>query len=173
MKNLPYILIAAALVLPSCQPERSAGTSGQQGNSAAAKPFTSILDVKAVVGKTPEQVEAQLGRPDNSNGESFTDGPCRHYKCKEYTYQNGKIEIDYINGKADWITLPDVSAQHIAFTPEAIRTLGLPPAEPTKNAPGQISWAFQAGIREIEVGRGAGDEVGMIYIEAIHSVSDN
>ncbi|NEZ64615.1 hypothetical protein D0962_17780 [Leptolyngbyaceae cyanobacterium CCMR0082] len=59
------------------------------------------LDVDQVAEKTPEEVVSILGEPSSQETVTPSNTPC---PCDKFIYRGGKVEIVYINGKADWIT---------------------------------------------------------------------
>jgi len=68
-----------------------------------------IVDMKSIVGGTPSEVAKSLGKADSIS--TVKQG-------KKHVYQAGKFEIIFINGKADWITVNNLS--NIKFRRHAI-----------------------------------------------------
>ena len=58
--------------------------------------------VADIAGKSPEEVERVLGKPMFSSSVSPSFAPC---PCEQKNYQQGLIEIIYIHGRSDWITV--------------------------------------------------------------------
>jgi hypothetical protein len=65
--------------------------------------------------KTPATIKTILGSPVET-GLWKTTVPTRvPCPCQKMTYKNG-IEITYIKGRADWITLPNAQMEQVDFT---------------------------------------------------------
>ena len=60
------------------------------------------FQVAEIAGKSPEEVEKVLGKPMFSSSVSPSLAPC---PCEQKNYKYGLVEIIYIRGKADWITI--------------------------------------------------------------------
>ncbi|MYM34621.1 hypothetical protein GTP38_09745 [Duganella sp. FT94W] len=79
-------------------------------------------------------------------------------KCKSgkygisCVYSKDKIEIVFINGRADWITVNDL--EHIPYDDAALLKLGLPKAQPTFKSAQVIRWSKMKGFREISIFKG-------------------
>jgi hypothetical protein len=69
---------------------------------AVTEPTEPLVNVAEIADKTPAEIEQVLGKPTQSAtvNPSRTDCP-----CQELTYRSGLVEIIYMNGKADWITI--------------------------------------------------------------------
>ena len=78
------------------------------------------FDVPAIAGKTSAQVEIVLGVPEEGDPEG------QHPRL---WYLNGDVEVVFVDGKAEWITLYDM--MDIPFGRSALRALRLPDREPT------------------------------------------
>lgn len=60
------------------------------------------FQVAEIAGKSPEEVEKVLGKPMFSSSVTPSLAPC---PCEQKNYKYGLVEIIYIRGKADWITI--------------------------------------------------------------------
>ena len=60
------------------------------------------MTVADIAGKTPEEVTQILGSPTSTEIVVPSRTPC---PCTKNDYQNSMIEIVFIEGKADWITI--------------------------------------------------------------------
>jgi hypothetical protein len=60
------------------------------------------FQVAEIAGKSPEEVEKVLGKPIFSSPVSPSLAPC---PCEQKNYKYGLVEIIYIRGKSDWITI--------------------------------------------------------------------
>lgn len=120
----------------------------EQASVLATAPTQVLYSIQSLAGKTPKQVQALYGKPDIAKGEVVKDGPCKSKICRSYAYKKGALEIVYINGKADWITVNDVAGQSLSA--EAIQLLGLPATEPSFSNPGNvIRWGSVGGLHEV------------------------
>ncbi len=88
-----------------------------------------VVDIPKVAGKEPAAVEKILGKP--------TEGEKTKYG-KSLVYQKGKVEIVYIKGKADWITVNDLKGE--TFDETSTKALGIEAAKPTFKGPTVIRW---------------------------------
>jgi hypothetical protein len=104
-----------------------------------------VLDVPAIAGKSQEEVAAILGSP--SARETTQHGG---KSLPMILYRNGDVEIVYVNGKADWITL----YTRLPMQQSSLKRLNLPVGEPT--------WARQSVVMRWENNRIAG--VRAVYI---------
>lgn len=66
----------------------------------ASKRYVFVVDT--IAGKSEKEIEVFLGKPNKKEEVSPSGLPC---SCNKYTYIYGLIEIVYINGKSDWITI--------------------------------------------------------------------
>ncbi len=99
-----------------------------------------VVDIPKIAGKEPAAVEKILGK---STGEEKTK------QGKKLTYQKGKVEIVYINGKADWITVNDL--KEIPFDDSAPNALGLEVGKPTFKGPAVIRWEPAGKFKSVAV----------------------
>lgn len=58
--------------------------------------------VSDIAGKTRAEVEQVLGKPSSSQKVAINRQGC---PCEKLTYKYGQVEIVYIKGKSDWITI--------------------------------------------------------------------
>lgn len=89
----------------------------------------SLLDVPAIAGKRPDEVESVLG-PANSKEET-KQGP-------KHCYRDGAVEVVFIGGKADWITVNPASP--LPFAKESLARLGIPASDPSFGNENVIRW---------------------------------
>jgi hypothetical protein len=101
-------LLAASVVLASAEP---------------------IINIELIAGKTPADVAKILGKPSQQSKTKY--GP-------KAVYKNGKIEVVFIDGKADWITVYEMEG--ISFDAKAIEVLGLKAEPPTSQNAYGIHW---------------------------------
>jgi hypothetical protein len=99
-----------------------------------------VVDIPEIAGKEPAAVEKLLGKP--------TEGDKTKYG-KTLVYQKGKVEIVYIKGKADWITVNDL--KDVAFDETATKALGLKASKPTFKGPTVIRWEPAGKLTSVAV----------------------
>src|SRR3546814_15471067 len=80
----------------------------------------SLADVVAIAGKDPAAVGKRLGEPQSCEAGEFSQ------RCQ---YNGVGVEITYINGKADWITVP-MRGQELPLAATTLAVLGLPQRAP-------------------------------------------
>ena len=88
-----------------------------------------ILDIRTIAGKAAADVSKVLGKPTGQEKTKY--GP-------KSIYKDGKIEVVFINGKADWITVSGMS--NVPFDANAIEALGLPPETPDLRNAIVVAW---------------------------------
>jgi hypothetical protein len=126
MKNQNIRLVFATLPLALC---------------AAAQ--ASAVDIPKIAGQSMTQVAEQLkAKPTCAKNKRGT-------KCD---YNDGRIEVVYINGKADWITVN--SLEQIPFTETAIARLGFAQRAPSFRSPMVMRWNGLPGVVEVSVFKG-------------------
>ena len=82
--------------------------------------------------------------------------------CK---FKNGRIEIEFISGKADWISL-DLQDTDVNFDYRALTHLGLVPVPPFVHNPFVMHWQGHHGLEVITV-YSRGEYVALIQVRAI------
>lgn len=113
-----------------------------------------IIEATRVAGSSQEQVAKLLGTPGSCNKTKY--GP----KCD---YKNGQIEIVFIKGRADWITINGL--EKLPFNEDALRALGLAASAPSVVMPIVKRWSNVQGLMEISLFRG-GTGSDYAYIKA-------
>ena len=110
--------------------------------SAVAAQAT-VVDVSRLAGKTQAQVGSEL----NSTSK------CKSSKYgTSCVYRAGKIEVVFIGGKADWITVNDLEI--IPYDDTALSKIGLHEAKPSFKSKNVIRWTNTNGFREISIFKG-------------------
>lgn len=107
------------------------------GSAIAAEPVVKILDI---AGKSKSTVASVLGK-----AKSCTSGKYGE-KC---IYEKGQIEIVFIKGKADWITVE--ALDHISFDSSSLTALGLNGTEPTFKNANTMRWDGINGLLEVSI----------------------
>jgi len=99
-----------------------------------------VVDVSKLAGKSKDEVADYLGSP----------GRCKFHRWGEICrYRKDKLEILYISGKADWITIEEL--KDIAFEAEALRSLGLRVKEPDVRDDKSMLWNDLDGLKEVTI----------------------
>ncbi len=104
-----------------------------------------ILDIPAIAAKSIPEVVAALGEPD-SRGSIRSDGR----DLPQLVFLDGDLEIAFVNGRADWITL----YRAISMRKESLRLLNLPVRDPSfQRRSFAIDWRNGAvpGTREVNI----------------------
>ena len=96
-----------------------------------------------------------IGKP--SKQEKTKSGPKLYYK-------DGKVEVVFINGKADWITVSGMSG--VPFDANAIEALGLKPEPPTFKNSFLIRWEPHSTYHSISV-IGLNGKVDYAYVQVV------
>lgn len=81
---------------------------------------------------------------------------CEHALHSERCSYANRIEVVYIEGRADWITVSFPYGRY-PFAAEALQLLDLPVSEPEGGDEHQMLWSGIAGIRSLQI---VGDENG-------------
>lgn len=103
----------------------------------------SEVNVLHLAGKSQAQV----------NNELKSSSKCKSNKYGvSCIYSEGKIEIVFIAGKADWITINDLEA--IPYDDAALSKLGFSAAKPSFKSTNVIRWTNTNGFREISIFKG-------------------
>lgn len=123
----------------------------------AGAAHAAVLDLAQVAGKPKPAVEKVLGKADSCEAIS----PSRVGKVPKCTFQGGKVEVVFIDGKADWIT---VYAPGVSFDQGAVAALGLPAGKPDFSNAFTMRWKGIGGYREVAAFPGAGNEVDYLYV---------
>lgn len=166
----PYItfriaFITAVLILVIGCGDNSTGTPGQIGSVShiATSPAIAkaLFNINAVAGKGPADVEKELGKPSRKDTT-----PSHGKKLPKYFYRNEQVEVVYIDGRADWITvnfdgfgaMPDHSKSVLGL-------VGLPDIEPTfENPRFIIRWENKSGFKQINTGVGSGGKTAFLLL---------
>ncbi|NKF23372.1 hypothetical protein [Solimonas marina] len=117
---------------------------------AASSGGASLVDVVALAGKRPQDISALLGSPQQCEPGQFSE------RCR---YGGIGVEITYIKGRADWITVP-MGGADLAFAPDSLKVIGLPSREPDAFTEHEDIWHGLAGYREVVL---SGTPQGAIY----------
>ena len=89
----------------------------------------SLPDIPVIAGEPPEEVAKVLGEPDSKEETNYG---------AKHVYQHGLVEIVFIGGKADWITVHPKSP--VPFSKEALERIGIAAVEPSFSNQNVIRW---------------------------------
>lgn len=114
-----------------------------------------VVDIPKIAGQSIKQVDELLkAKPTCAKNK-------RGMKCD---YNDGRIEIIFINGKADWITVNDLT--QIPFTDAGITRLGFGEKSPAFRSPAVMRWNGLPGVLEVSMFKGqAGTDYAYIKVK--------
>ncbi|MEN9612944.1 MAG: hypothetical protein RLZZ628_3758 [Bacteroidota bacterium] len=146
------------------------GSSKSTQKETKSKPnqevsVSKIIPIQSLVGKSEKDVAQILGKGEQSEKVKPRNTPCQDKGCDKIAYQAGKYNVVYINGKADWITINNVS--EYVLDEKAIALLGIEPRNASfKNPSMVIRWEQVEGINEISFFNNGSDKIDYIYVKA-------
>jgi len=106
----------------------------------AAATHEPLVDVLKLARKSKQEMADYLG----------SHGRCKFNRWGEICrYSKKNIEILYINGKADWITVEGLEG--IPFGAEALKSLGLSVEEPDVHDDKSMLWNDLDGLKEVTI----------------------
>jgi hypothetical protein len=103
-----------------------------------------IVEIKRIAANPEAEVSKVLGP--SAKCETIKQG-------KKCAYRNGQLEVVFIGGKADWITINGLSQTR--FAPSAINALGLEEREPTVRTPFLLRWEPTQGFKSVSIFKGS------------------
>lgn len=149
---MKFSLFAALVILPSLLIAQSQKTTSPQ-----------LLDIKSIAGKTVPEIEKVLGKPSSNTLVQPSGTPCKQSPCTKLGYKDDMIEIVFINGKADWITINETDK--FPCSPKSLELIGLKPTEPTfQKKDVQIRWEDRFNLKSVQFFDWPGNKLGYIYI---------
>ncbi len=123
-----------------------------------------IVNLSEIVGKPLSEVEKLLGKANKIEKAKPSGTPCKENPCDKAFFDSEKIEILFINGKADWITINDVSKYPL--DENNIKLLGYPKSSPSFSNPSTvIRWSNVDGIKEIDFFNNGSGKIEYIYVK--------
>lgn len=114
-----------------------------------------VVELRQLASKSEVDVAGVLGKP--ADCEATAEGR----KCD---YSGGVVEVVFIDGKADWIT---VHAPSWRYAPASLRALGLTERQPSFSNENVTRWTRLPGFREISMFPGQGGMVSFFYCKVL------
>lgn len=141
-----HLLFALALL---------AASTAQAADIPPMPATAEIVPVAALASATPATVAAELGAPASCEASKYGQ------RCY---YLDGAVEVVFIGGLADWITVYPADA---FLTPSSLSQLGLPGnLKPSADSGDMIRWEGQQGLREVAAYAGEGGRVSYFHVKA-------
>lgn len=160
MKKILFFLIII-ISLFSCNSKTNNQLTIEKDNTADKQ---IVVDLKKIAGKNKAEVDKVLGKSEKVETFSASSTTCKNTPCEKVYYQKDKYEIVFINGKADWITINDLSQYDLKE--ENIEILGLPLTEPDfKNPQNVITWKNIENINEVSIFNDGSGKISYAYIK--------
>ncbi|MBP1225354.1 hypothetical protein [Flavobacterium sp. 1355] len=162
-KSISFLLLL--LIFSSCDNSKKVQINDTPLKENAEDPVKKelIINILSIVGKNKTQVEKVLGKAENEEKIRPSDTPCEDKGCDKLIYKKSKYEVVFINDKADWITIYNVSEFDTSV--EGIELLGLKLTEPDFNSPRNvIRWKNIENIKEINFFDNGSGKLDYIYI---------
>lgn len=126
------------------------------------------IELTSIIGRDQGAVDGALGAP--SACESVS--PSKVGKSSKCSYRDGNVEVVFIKGKADWITVygtdsrAPASALDVSFDAASLAQLGLS-GSPTATSPIGVFWKGSVqGTREVTMFGQKGGKVSYFYVKA-------
>jgi hypothetical protein len=119
-------------------------------DAASGLPLFRLADI---AGHTQSELVGPLGEPYGCESSAYAT------RCR---YAPGDTEVEFIAGKADWITVG--SPGELKFEPAALARIGLVARKPDETRADELVWTGLAGLREVRV-VGDGEHVEFIRIK--------
>ena len=121
--------------------------------------------IMQIVGKNPSGVERVLGEMQSSDTIRLGGkGPNKDQRCLKGYYGDGRYEVVFIDGTADWITIKNVDS---ITTDEFIKAWDLEAIRPAFVSPSlEPRFSNIYGIKELTVNKKLDGSVFFIYIKA-------
>jgi hypothetical protein len=119
-----------------------------------------LVDLRAIAGKTPEEVAAVLGPPSSGDPAARSQGR----PLVNFAYRADSIRVRYPAGRADWIYVRPVPGRP-PLNGDALELVGLEaPGSPTWTSGFVLRWTDVPGFREVAI-HSEGDG----FVDRIHA----
>ncbi|KRB55688.1 hypothetical protein [Flavobacterium sp. Root186] len=160
MKKILFPLII--IIFISCNNTKNDNVTIVEKNTVVEKQI--VVNLKQIAGKKKTEVDKVLGKPDRVEPFSERSTPCKNIPCEKAYYQKDKYEIIFINEKADWITINNLSEYDL--NEDNIEIFGLPVTTPEFSNPQDlIRWKDIDGINEINIFNDGSGKISYAYIK--------
>jgi hypothetical protein len=118
------------------------------------------VSIPDIAGKTPKEVAKILGAPTAKEVVNPSRTRC---PCDKLIYNNGQIEIVFIKGRADWITVNNMN--DAAYNKNSLTLLGIAVRDPDTSNPSVMRWSKLNGLQEVSFFP-SGQKIFYVYIKA-------
>ena len=156
--------VAVTFIISCGGSDSNAAAADSKKTESPASDIKPVVNISTLIGKTLAESESVLGKADNVEKVSPGKTPCKENPCDKASFQSGKYEIVFIDGKADWITINQVSAYDL--NNDAIALLGLPKSDPATSNTTMLRWENVEGIKEIRFFNNGSNKIDYIYVMA-------
>lgn len=143
------------------------GRSGTEnsGQDSTVIKANAIIPLRQIAGKSRNEVEKIVGK--GKFVKNWKDKRAGCVKCPKYFYRGDTLEIIYIDGKADRITINNPAGY--SFNEDLTAALGLPSMAPSFNNGDVMRWYGYENLREVMA---AGDGHGNINFVLVKAIAD-
>lgn len=99
-----FPILLSLILLSGCSDSNSEIAQQQSSQASIPPPSQTLPAIKIsnIAGKTSNEVDKYLGAPTSTETVNPSHTPC---PCEKNFYKNGEIEVVFMEGKADWITV--------------------------------------------------------------------
>lgn len=151
MKFRLYIFVSLFLLYgcggsPSKVSQPSPISSPISSTQPSSKSSIKIIKISDVAGKYPDEVAKIFGSPTSTETVKPSRTPC---PCQKNSYKNGTIEIVFIKGKADWITIKGFG--DAPYSEVALTLLGIEPKPATFSNDNVMRWENIPGLLSVSI----------------------
>lgn len=152
--QLAAVVIAGILLVALCaRTGTDGGPTVVAGGGESTWEGPPFLDLNAIAGRSPEEIDEAFGPPDSVTTEQVEiDGPAYpvHY------YGDGMFEVFFVDGRGEWITV--WGRGELPYSRQALPALGLEPVPPTWDG-GSLGmrWENIPSLLELNLFPAAGD----------------
>jgi hypothetical protein len=117
------------------------------------------IKISDIAGKSPSEVAKILGSPTSTETVKPSGTPC---PCPKQSYRDGKIEIVFIAGKADWITINGLN--NAPYSSETLTLFGIEQKPASFSNDSVMRWENIPGLSEVSIFPAQGG-VDYVYIK--------
>lgn len=157
LKIVPILIIAYFLVDRFFFTDSPPQSLVEPKSTEAKTVYQPIISIPSIAMRDQPTVEKIIGSA----------ASCENIKYgRKCNYRNHGFNIDvvFINGKADWIAVNNL--RDVAYSPEAITSLGFKQEWPTFRNEHTIRWENTQDMLSIQIAPGEGGRISLAYIKA-------